>query len=855
MTLVGPDPIAMVNDPDGGASGSLEPEVSQEAIQDNLNYLKTTRRYLRGKVTRLCTNVSANFAAMSSEDKCALVADLEAIKLKLEASDLSISKVMWSCTEDPQKWDEELESCDSYGDKVVVALRMLKPSTVNVASAALPSSVIPPLVNKLKLPQLTLPTYGHLKGENLHEFFTSFEDIIDKYCLTDREKFVFLQKQLINEPLTIIKALVSSQQCYDQAKSLLTKAFGQPTVQKFEVIQQLTELRLGYEDDPYTFIGEMMTINEAFKSLKIDSSIILQYFFWRALNDGMKSQFIAITNCNKPSLEQLNENIFEATERYLSANKKYLSPSLEDSTVGMAAGVSYRANNDEKAVSSFRPCLLCTKDGSAADHPIYKCVKFSKASDKLDRLKSMNACAKCTFLGHKKSDCKFKFKKPCTHCGALHYSFLCFKADKKIDGALTGNVVSITEEEPDSEEGTNVGEETAASSAIVSSHSLTSETSDSTILPTFTAHISKQTVIRVLKDSACQSNFILESVAKQQKLKMVRKISLTVNGFNSSKHYNTSVVELDLKIGASWFRIEAVCVPEIKPVLVLPGLRKVIEQFVGKGYKLADKCLNKDSDTIDRLQFILGACSSYCIPSQTRLFGQNPPSAFADTDQGILIYGSVKDFLSNTRYLPVKCNFENALDNSCHLPPDTLLDDHPAGGDSHSVSQCQLAAQLHNRSDDAPSSTLPDSRPPSETVHPQSDGEVRPSQAEFDRLCTDKSDSQHLSVACEVPDDCPSEVNNYCQLCAESVGQILTSTKADDEVVQSSVSNVVTVTAFTAAVFIPNMNSTFPVVSAEGIVNETELLKATEDILQTVSPSILDKQCAECLSECLKHKY
>ena len=40
------------------------------------------------------------------------------------------------------------------------------------------------------------------------------------------------------------------------------------------------------------------------------------------MNDCLQNQFIHITNKNKPSLKDLNDNIFEATERYQSVLRK-----------------------------------------------------------------------------------------------------------------------------------------------------------------------------------------------------------------------------------------------------------------------------------------------------------------------------------------------------------------------------------------------------------------------------------------------------------------------------------------------------------------------------------------------------
>ena len=191
---------------------------------------------------------------------------------------------------------------------------MLKSSLTPVTGSASREDIH---YNKLKLPRLPLPEYGHKEGEDLNKFFTNFELIIDKYSLFSFEKFVFLQKQLSNEPLTLIKSLETGRQDYESAKELLEKAFASPLTQKYDAIRRLSEIKLGYNDDPYEFIGKMRMLTDSFKSLKIDANDVLQFFIWHGMNDRLQAQFVNITKCNKPSLTEINTHIFDATEGIL----------------------------------------------------------------------------------------------------------------------------------------------------------------------------------------------------------------------------------------------------------------------------------------------------------------------------------------------------------------------------------------------------------------------------------------------------------------------------------------------------------------------------------------------------------
>ena len=68
--------------------------------------------------------------------------------------------------------------------------------------------------------------------------------MIEKYRLSSYEKFVYLQNQLSNEPLTIIKSLELGMQTYEDAKDLLQQAFASTRTLQYRTIKQLVELKM-----------------------------------------------------------------------------------------------------------------------------------------------------------------------------------------------------------------------------------------------------------------------------------------------------------------------------------------------------------------------------------------------------------------------------------------------------------------------------------------------------------------------------------------------------------------------------------------------------------------------------------
>ena len=118
---------------------------------------------------------------------------------------------------------------------------------------------------------------------------------------------------------------------------------------------------------------------------------------------------------------------------------------------------------------------------------------------------------------------------------------------------------------------------TVNSGAVWTESVLQSNIGSECILPTFTFSI-KGHLIRAMKDSGCQTNFIEESLARKLNLKTIEdNIVITVNGFNGSQTYQTKIVNVPINIGNKYRNLKAMCIPEIRTELDLPNLGKLIE--------------------------------------------------------------------------------------------------------------------------------------------------------------------------------------------------------------------------------------------------------------------------------------
>ena len=60
----------------------------------------------------------------------------------------------------------------------------------------------------------------------------------------------------------------------------------------------------------------MRALTHSFDTLKMSTEDVLQFHFWRAMPYELQNQLINITNCNRLTVKQIEDNIFAAIERF-----------------------------------------------------------------------------------------------------------------------------------------------------------------------------------------------------------------------------------------------------------------------------------------------------------------------------------------------------------------------------------------------------------------------------------------------------------------------------------------------------------------------------------------------------------
>lgn len=399
-----------------------------------MNATINQRRYTRTKVTKITSKISNIFDSLTVEQGTAYMDRLGILSTDLEQCNKVIleKKIGEDTSEDDiARMVDEDDHYDDLIESCLIRLKTLCKANEQVTDNGTINRG--QIYQKLKLPQVSFPVFGNKKGENLQKFLAEFEGIISKHGFGSYERFVYLKKQCYGPPGILVDSLDVTQQSYEIARELLVKAFDSALTSKYNIIQRLSELKLPSGTEPYNFIGEMRTVMSSVESLAITKDEIIQFFVWQGLNSDFQSHIISITNKSKPSLKEITESIFEATERY---NKQLERKTSKPKISSPAASATAMAINIQTSKTKMT-CFLCGSDKKPADHSMASCPNYNTAKKKTDKLSKLKACTKCSFRNHATQDCQFKFKSNCRHCQGHHMSYLCLSPQQSSLNTLT----------------------------------------------------------------------------------------------------------------------------------------------------------------------------------------------------------------------------------------------------------------------------------------------------------------------------------------------------------------------------------------------------------------------------------
>ena len=598
------------------------------------------RKTARSAVTRIFNDVP-NFPTYDRLKSANVKSKLSDLKSRLQEFDLKILEENFSdvlTTEQEAKFMEESSNCEHYQDRITECLNRLLDVNPTIPLSDNGSE----RRSLLKSPQAPLPIFNSEPGEDFQLFIRNFEETIGKYNYTSYDKFLLLKQQIKGKALFLIESLSPDSQTFDEAKTLLTSALASRPVQISNIMTQMLNLNMSYSSEPFKYMSDMKKIVHAVcNQLNITIEEVLQFFFLKGMNDSFKNQLVMVTNNSNPTLTEIMEKFFHANDRYSVAENNYRK-SKSDNVYNhnKKTATSMRADfSSDLGRNPFKNCTACNENN---DHAINRCPKYVSAEAKIARLESLNGCVKCTNLDHDAARCKFRFRKPCNRCENWHFTFICpnlQNANDSYSSQRTKQNINLKRE--------------SSNKLVVTSSMLQSGSRLDSVLSTLTCCLGKGEVVRVLRDSGSQLNFISNSLlSKSEHTVIENNFNLTINGFNGSKKYSCQLISMPIFFNnGKTHVIEFVALPAecIDINIKLPKLSKIVQSFLLKDYRMADTFLSEGSDSIKNVNMILGSDASYCFHDEFVHFGEK--SVFNNSDCGVMLMGNIPRLLSDVPHL------------------------------------------------------------------------------------------------------------------------------------------------------------------------------------------------------------
>ena len=364
-----------------------------DTVENKLAQLTKLRGILRTRVTKLVSKVNSNIASYDAQLRNLNLQKLQSMQVELRQMDRDILPLYLENNLSGEQIEAHNDEEEEYQDKLLLAMSSLQSAPTaeqqsGIAAGPGPSTT-PQSFQKSNLPKVPLPEFCNFQNEDVKKFLRAFEFVISKYNLSSYEKFLYLKSQLSGSPQPLIDSIDVDQQSFEVARDLLEKAFDSTQHAKHNAIKLLSNLKLDFKTDPYSFIGQMRTMKSNFDSLSISVPDIQQFFVWNALNSKFQTHVTNITNKTSPSLTEIEECIFEATDRYIREQKlldrkekpkepqsfQTLSPKLEKGSSNMAVHIS--------GSSKGKFCPLCAKDKKPKDHELRNCRVYDNPNKKL----------------------------------------------------------------------------------------------------------------------------------------------------------------------------------------------------------------------------------------------------------------------------------------------------------------------------------------------------------------------------------------------------------------------------------------------------------------------------------------
>ena len=236
----------------------------------------------------------------------------------------------------------------------------------------------------------------------------------------------------------MLGSLDGSKQTYTDAKALLEQAFGDKEIQKYNLLTKLTSLHLKHTE-PFELYSEFNNLTSSLENLIVTVKDVYKFALWKALPHDYQTQYLAYSKDSVPTLDVLRKYYFDVCRRVQNSSNpntvKEKNPSFKQrahnspTALTLAMGIerpikSYNNSQGPKGQPHKPHCSLCYRTGQPYSHKLGCCKTYPTAHDKVNKLKELGGCTKCTSLKHSTVNCNYQGEK-CRTCQGMHHNILC----------------------------------------------------------------------------------------------------------------------------------------------------------------------------------------------------------------------------------------------------------------------------------------------------------------------------------------------------------------------------------------------------------------------------------------------
>ncbi|XP_036145895.1 uncharacterized protein LOC118646638 [Monomorium pharaonis] len=460
----------------------------------------------------------------------------------------------------------------------------------------------------VKLPIINLPVFsGHM--EEWKRYADTFKTLIHNSDLSNVQKHQYLVSSLSGAAARVVESIEISEQNYEIAWDLLKERYEDERAIRKRHVQCLFELPRVHRESSNA-IRDL--IDHVQKHLRILQSMKLPTESWGELIISLiEKNLDSATRKRWEEHAEMHEELTTKTmidflqRRCQVLERAALSEGIKDVTSGVKTSEK-NDNNKIKLASNSRlqtkTTLSTTIQGGRCyfcqgPHLIYTCNQFLNLSvkDRIQTVKQLKLCINCLRNDHFVARCT---SSSCRECGERHNT-LCHLSRGVSTPTTRENPETTTAERrasvnlvTGSERSTSERAEDDASGPLV--HHVQRETSKckrilmSTAIVEAKAHNYCNRQLRVLLDSASETNFITLAACKELGLRM-GNVCESISGLNNMNCDIKHGCQLKLKSRISNYEVSLYC-------LVAPSLTKELPSFsirasqisIPENLKLAD---------------------------------------------------------------------------------------------------------------------------------------------------------------------------------------------------------------------------------------------------------------------------